>query len=117
MLRTALRFAAVGMSNTAIGLLVIYVAWHTWGWPDWAANSLGYAAGFVWGFGLNRQWTFRARDSVPRSFARYLLVCAVAFGVNMVAMLSSRRAVGEDTFAPHLIGVCLYTAIAFLGSH
>jgi putative flippase GtrA len=117
MLGVALRFAVVGVSNTLIGVLVIYLAWRVWGWPDWIANSLGYAVGLGCGFGLNRRWTFRARDNVSRSFARYLLVCGVAFAANLVAMLSFRRVLGDATFAPHLIGVCLYTAIAFLGSH
>ena len=117
MLGAALRFLTVGVSNTLIGVLVIYLAWRGWGWPDWAANSLGYAVGFVWGFGLNRRWTFRARGSVSRSFARYVLVCAVAFAANLVVMLSFRRTLGDATFAPHLIGVCVYTALAFAGSH
>ena len=42
---------------------------------------------------------------------------AVAFAANLVVMLSFRRTLGDATFAPHLIGVCVYTAIAFAGSH
>jgi putative flippase GtrA len=116
MLGAAIRFAVVGVSNTLIGLLVIYLAWRGWGWPDWAANSLGYAVGIVWSFALNRRWTFRARGSVSRSFMRFLLVCGVAFTANLVVMLSCRRALGDASFAPHLIGACVYTAISFTGS-
>jgi putative flippase GtrA len=117
MLAAAIRFAVVGVSNTLLGLLVIFVAWRLWGWPDWAANAFGYGVGFLWGFGLNRRWTFRARGSVSRSFVRYLLVCAAAFAANFVVMLAARAWLGPDTFAPHLLGVCVYTVLAFLGSH
>jgi putative flippase GtrA len=116
LLGSALRFAAVGASNTVIGVIVIYVAWRVFGWPDVAANALGYAIGFIWGFGLNRRWTFRDRGSIAGSFARYLLVCGLAFGVNLLAVVASRTVLGPGTFAPQLIGVCVYTVIAFLGS-
>jgi putative flippase GtrA len=117
MLGAAIRFAVVGLSNTLIGVLVIYLAWRLWGWPDWAANAIGYAIGFVWSFGLNRRWTFQARNRLGPSFVRYALVCALAFGANLTVMLWARRWLGDGTFAPHLIGACVYTVIAFLGSH
>jgi hypothetical protein len=31
-------------------------------------------------------------------------------------MLGCRRALGDASFAPHLIGACVYTAISFTGS-
>jgi putative flippase GtrA len=113
---SVLRFAAVGASNSVIGIIVIYLAWRALGWPDLAANALGYGVGFVWGFGLNRSWTFRDRGSLTGSFLRYLLVCVVAFAINLLAVIGTRKVLGEGTFAPHLIGVCIYTVIAFLGS-
>ncbi len=116
MLGAALRFAAVGVSNSVIGILVIYVAWRALGWSDLAANALGYAVGFVWGFGLNRSWTFGDRGRIGASFLRYLAVCAVAFAVNLLAVVEARKMLGPGTFAPQLIGVCVYTVIAFLGS-
>jgi putative flippase GtrA len=116
MFGSAVRFAVVGVSNTLVGVAVIYLAWRVWAWPDWAANAIGYAVGFIWGFGWNRRWTFQARDRLAPSFLRYALVCTLAFLANLGVMLASRRWLGEGTFAPHLMGVCVYTVIAFLGS-
>jgi putative flippase GtrA len=116
LLASALRFAAVGVSNSVVGIAVIYLAWRVFGWPDVAANALGYAVGFLWGFGLNRRWTFRDRGSVASSFGRYLLVCALAFAANLLVVVGARSLLGQGTFAPHVIGVCVYTVIAFLGS-
>jgi hypothetical protein len=47
MLGAALRFAVVGVSNTLIGVLVIYLAWHVWGWPDGSPTPWGMP--WAWG--------------------------------------------------------------------
>ena len=116
MLSMAVRFAIVGVSNSLFGLLVIYLAWRVWGWPDWSANAFGYSVGLAWGFALNRRWTFDSRGTVGRSLPRYLLVCAAAYAVNLVTVLAARRALGDGTFAPHVLGVAVYAVLGFLGS-
>ena len=113
----AMRFGLVGASNTAIGLGLIWIAWHELGWPDLPANVLGYAVGFVWSYAWNRRWTFEHRGPLTRSFARFALVCAAAYLVNLAVLAITRRALGADTFWPHVLGMIAYTAAGFLGSH
>ena len=112
----ALRFGMVGASNTAIGLALIWVAWRWLRWPDLPANVLGYSVGFLWSFALNRRWTFEHRGPVQRSFARFALVCGLAYSVNLAVLAASRAALGADTFWPHVLGMVAYTAVGFLGS-
>lgn len=112
-----LRFATVGVSNTLVGLGLIWVAWHWWGWPDLPANALGYAAGFAWGFLLNRGWTFRHHGPAGASLLRYALVCAVAYALNLVVLAATRAAIGPDSFWPQVLSMGVYTVVAFAGSH
>lgn len=112
-----LRFAAVGVSNTLVGLGLIWVAWHWWGWPDLLANALGYAAGFAWGFALNRGWTFRHEGPAGASLLRYALVCALAYALNVAVLTSTRGLLGETSFWPQVLAVGAYSCAAFLGSH
>jgi putative flippase GtrA len=116
LLTRAARFALVGASNTAVGLGLIWLAWHGLGWPDLPANLLGYGAGFLWSYALNRRWTFQHRGPLARSFGRFALVCGFAYAVNLVVLALARAALGPATFWPHVLGMVAYTILGFLGS-
>jgi len=115
-LKRAVRFGMVGVSNTAIGLGLIWVAWRWLRWPDLPANVLGYSVGFLWSYAVNRRWTFQHRGPVPQSFTRFALVCGFAYAVNLAVLALARTALGADTFWPHVLGMAAYTTVGFLGS-
>jgi len=112
----AMRFCMVGASNTAIGLGLIWVAWRWLRWPDLPANVLGYSVGFLWSYALNRRWTFAHRGPLAQSFARFALICALAYAVNLAVLAASRAALGAASFWPHVLGMAAYTLVGFLGS-
>lgn len=108
------RFAAVGLSNTIVGLSVIYLCWHALGWSDIGANLTGYAAGLVWGFVLHRRWTFRSTAAVGAGFIGYLAVCAFAYAVNLGVVTFSRGLLGPTSFLPHVLGIAVYSALVYV---
>ncbi len=110
------RFVLVGLSNTLIGMGVIYLAWRGLGLGDLPANMIGYGIGFVWSYGLNRLWTFQDSGAVGRSLARFALVCAVAYLANLLVLFAARRLMGEASFLPHVFGSVAYTVLGYLGS-
>ena len=115
LLRRALRFATVGLTCTVLGLSVIWMAWRWWAWTDVAANALGYTFGFIASFALNRGWTFADRPG--SGLARFALVCALAYALNLAVLAVARTTMGQDSFWPQLFAVGAYSVAAFLGSH
>jgi len=113
---TFIRFILVGLSNTMIGMSIIYIAWHFLQLGDLVSNLLGYAVGFVWSFGMNRLWTFHHHGPVMRSFWRFAAVCAAAYAANLLVLFSARSYLGPESFLPHVLGVVIYTLIGYLGS-
>lgn len=109
-----LRFLAVGMLNTGVGLACIYGAMALGVDYRWA-NALGYALGCLVGFVGNRSWTFRHEGPWRSSLARWLLVVAAAYAVNLSAVVALHEALGIDAYVAQLGGIVLYTAAAFLG--
>lgn len=110
------RFLLVGLSNTFIGMGVIYLAWRGFGLGDLPANMIGYGIGFVWSYGLNRLWTFQDSGAVGRSFGRFALVCAVGYAANLLVLFAARRLMGETSFLPHVFGTVAYTVVGYVGS-
>lgn len=111
-----IKFSIVGMSNTALGLGIIYIAWNIFGIGDIAANLLGYLAGFLWSYIWNRWWTFNASNIGIESLWRYGVICVFAYGVNLGTLVILRNTLGSSSFLPHVAGAFLYAGVSYIGS-
>jgi putative flippase GtrA len=110
-----LRFGIVGLSNTLLGLGVIYVCWRFLGMGDVPANMTGYVVGLLWGYTWNRRWTFRSARPARQQFGRYLLLCLCAYAANLGVIGIARHVLGDQSFFPHVAGTVFYTALTYLG--
>jgi putative flippase GtrA len=116
LLQRGLRFAVVGVVNTAVGLLTIYAMMYLAGASVVVANVVGYSVGLATGFTLNRRWTFENGDAVGRVLPAYLAVVAIAYLANLaVVLVATRYAV--NAYAAQLLGVVVYSALMFLLCH
>jgi putative flippase GtrA len=86
-----LRFVAVGIVNTIIGLATVLAA-STWlGANAFIANGAGLMAGFIVGYQLNRLWTFRSSRAVAMTAPRYLFAFALAYSINLAILAFALR--------------------------
>lgn len=114
--RTVLRFAAVGVANTCVGMATILVFKYLLGWSDVYANMVGYAVGLCVSFSINGRWTFAFEGDRYRAFARFLIVVGVAYAANLAAVLALRNVEGWHWDWAHLGGMVVYTIVNFFGS-
>lgn len=113
-LLTFIRFLVVGVGNTAIGLGAIYVCMYGLNLPDVPANAAGYVAGLLFGFTFNRRWTFRSDASAWPSLARYLAAFAMAYALNLAAVLAARDWLGLGSGLAQAMGVPAFTLAFFM---
>lgn len=111
----AIKYGAVGVVNTVVGLAVIY-GLMALGVGDVAANAGGYAVGLMVSFRLNARWTFRRQHAGLGAALRFALVIGVAYACNLAAMLVARDGLGLGSHLAQLVGVVVYAGIGFLGS-
>jgi putative flippase GtrA len=85
-----LKFALVGIGNTAVTFVVFNLCTAWLHLPAVAANGVGWTAGFLNSFLWNRSWTFADRRGTPARtvFLRFAAVNVVAFGVSEGVLLS-----------------------------
>jgi putative flippase GtrA len=108
-----LRFALVGVANTAATLIVIYalMAVNT---NLYMANFVGYAIGLLISFTLNRRWTFRSSNATDLLLVRrFLLAVGAAYCVNLLMVFLSVR-IGLSPYIAQLAGMPAYTACFYL---
>jgi putative flippase GtrA len=111
---SALRFGAVGLLNTLVGLLVILASRSALGLPEVAANAVGYAVGLMVSFLLNRRWTFRHQGAWGPAAGRFAVVVLLAWLLNILCVLAllDRQVPGE---VAHALGVVPYAAATYWG--
>jgi putative flippase GtrA len=111
----SLRFGAVGMVNTAIGLLAIYAVIFFFNTGPAIANAIGYAIGLTVSFALNRFWTFSDTQSISRVLPSYLLAAAISYLVNLSVVLLGTYHFGVGPYLVQFFGIGGYTVSMFLG--
>lgn len=78
-----LRFAAVGAINTIVGISAVVIAARLFGLSAYIANAIGFSAGIVAGYLLNRIWTFASTESAARTGPRYVFAFVASYAVNL----------------------------------
>ncbi len=111
-----LRFLAVGVANTAVGLGSTWALMGLAGLDEAKANAGGYVFGLTCSFLLNRRWTFAHEGAVLPALLRFLLVFGVAYVANLAAVLFAVRGLGVNPYLAQVFGIPPYTALFYLGS-
>ena len=111
-----LRFLLVGVTNTVVGLSVIFLLIRFAGWGDLPANLAGYLLGLCCSFLLNRRWTFQHQGWWLSALMRFVLVFAMAYAVNVLTLLALRDWAGANRYLAHALATVPYTITFFLGS-
>lgn len=118
---TALRFLLVGVLNTLVGCGAMFLLYNLAGWSYWCSSAANYVLGGIVSFFLNKYFTFRRRawswGQVVR-FAATVAVCwLLAYGMAqpLVRQMLGEWPVRFQENAAMLAGMCLYTALNYLG--
>ena len=105
---TVPRFLLVGVINTLVGCGAMFLLYNLAHWSYWLSSAANYLLGGIVSFFLNKYFTFRKREW---SWGQ-----AVRFAVNVAACwLLAGRSLWLQENAAMLVGMCLYTALNYLG--
>lgn len=110
-----LKFLAVGVFNTLLSLLIIFGLKYFYNFSDVTANFVGYIAGLVCSFILNKKWTFNHAGQLSLTIFKFVLTFMVAYVVNIMCVLLLIE-FGVNTYLSHLLVMPIYTIIFYLGS-
>jgi putative flippase GtrA len=81
------KFGLVGVLNTGIHYATFYVLFAFFGVHYLYASVIGYLAGLINSYFLNRGWTFQAgAKKKSLEFTQFVLVNLIALGVNLAVL-------------------------------
>lgn len=118
--RSFIKFLAVGVANTLLSMVLMFLLE---GLGYWASTLIAYIAGAILSFFLNRHFTFKSKDNLTATAARFALNVAVCY---VLAYALAQPVVGwilgHTTILPiwqeriaKLFGMGLYTLINYIG--
>ena len=105
---SALRYALVGVANTAVGLGVIFVLMYMGAKPE-VANLLGYIVGFFNSYFLNKKFTFKSHNSHKQDFVRFGVAMGVSYLINLAVLVVLHYEFGVDKYLSQIIANVSYT--------
>jgi putative flippase GtrA len=111
----AVRFGAVGLLNTTVGLSAIYLVLFFFNAGPIIANMFGYAVGIVFSFILNRNWTFGQGKSGYQDLPKFLLLAGFCYLFNVAVVFVGSDLFGFSPYLTQLAGVATYTTLMFFG--
>ena len=85
-IKQAIKYGVVGLSNTLITMIVIWVMMKLFGCREGLSNLTGYVAGILNSFIWNKQWTFKGSSTgwTKGAIRFYYLLCfTVRIGTDL----------------------------------
>ena len=111
----AIKYGIVGVSNTLITMVVIWVMMKVFGCREGLSNITGYVAGLVNSFVWNKQWTFNESSTGwTKGVMRFGIAFAVCYALQYGLILFLNAHLEIDHYYNHLIGMVFYSALNFL---
>lgn len=107
-----LLYCLCGGMGVSTDYLVYYLSVTSGMWYQ-GANGLGYVAGTLVSFSLNRIFTFAVRDRVWQRLALFLSIAAVGFGASAALLWVLVQHFGVDARIAKLITLPMVVVLQF----
>ena len=108
-----LKYGAVGVLNTLLTALIIYLCQEVWGLSPVASNVIGYAAGLINSFAFNSRWTFQSNFSW-RKLGGFLTAFGICYLIQLGVLLLLDRYTEIAAYPVQLMAMAVYTVVNFL---
>lgn len=85
-LRQLVKYGVVGVMNTCVTLVAIFVCKAVLGINPYLSNAIGYALGIVNSFLWNRSWVFHSGGKVQREAVLFLVGTGFCYCVQLLSL-------------------------------
>lgn len=80
------KYNLIGIMNTLITLVVSWVLFELLDWSLTLSNFLGFVAGGINSYIMNRIWNFKSKNEKKTEATRFLIVFLCAYGLNLLVL-------------------------------
>jgi putative flippase GtrA len=110
------KFAAVGLLSTALNYGLFFYSYNLIRLDYIIASALGYIFGLIFGYLLNRNWTYQHRDKHSQTIYKYLTVYIGSLLLGLIALKILVNNYGFDANLANILVIGLSTITNFSGT-
>ncbi|MBU3142780.1 GtrA family protein [Clostridium sp. CF012] len=118
-----LKFVLVGIINTIFGTGIMFLLYNLASFGYWGSSTVSYILGSILSFFLNKNFTFRNKESTVKTALRFtvnIAVCyLVAYSISkpIVTMILSNTSLSKSIVeqVSMLLGMVLFTTLNYVG--
>lgn len=81
-----IKYNLIGIMNTLISLVVVWILYQWLEWNLVLSNFLGFVAGGVNSYCCNRVWNFKSENKKGAEIGRFIIVFVVAYTLNLLVL-------------------------------
>lgn len=81
-----IKYNAIGIVNTLITLAVVWVLHQLLDWNLELSNFLGFIAGGINSYLMNRIWNFKSENRKRTEVVRFVIVFLLSYALNLVTL-------------------------------
>ena len=108
-----IKFGFVGISNTIITAIIIWLLLKMLGTSNLVANISGYAVGLINSFIWNRKWTFESKLKVKDTVFKFMLTFVLSYLLQLGVLFLLLNQLLIDAYWCHLQAMVIYTVANF----
>jgi len=108
-----LKFGIVGISNTLITALTIWLLLKVLHCSDYFANFTGYILGLINSFIWNRKWTFESKTKVSATLFKFIVTFAISYLFQLGNLYLLLHYTHIDPYFCQLLSIVVYTILNF----
>ncbi|MFT3751937.1 MAG: GtrA family protein [Paludibacter sp.] len=109
-----IKFGIVGVSNTLLTLITIWILLKVFLWSDYASNIIGYIVGLVNSFIWNRKWTFNSSTKVKDTILKFIITFAISYCIQLGFLYILLHYSNIDSYFCQILSTGFYTIVNFL---
>lgn len=109
-----IKFGIVGVSNTLLTAIVIWIMLKKLNTSDYLANITGYIVGLINSFIWNRKWTFQSKSNVSSTFVKFIVIFALSYLFQLGALYLLLNFTTIDSYICQLMSMAAYTGSNFV---
>ena len=117
------RFVIVGVMNTIIGIVAMFIAYNIFHLGYWISSACDYIIGSIFSYFANKHFTFKSNKKSKSEVVRFVInivVCYfLAYGVAQPAMdiLLGNITLSVEIFEQlsMILGMCIFIVLNYFG--
>lgn len=107
------KFGIVGVSNTLLTAVTIWILLKVFHCSDYISNLAGYIIGLINSFIWNRKWTFKSKSKVGVTVFKFIVTFAISYLFQLGNLYLLLHFTHIDSYLSQLLSIVVYTCINF----